>query len=384
MENHIYLDNAATSFPKPGECLKKALDLYLDLGASPGRGGYDRAVKAEMAVSKIRREIIRFFGAGKNHQVCFSNNATDALNTLLQGMSREPCHVVSTCLEHNSVLRPLHHLRARGRITFDLVPFDRKGFVNSADIAAAIRKDTRFVIMTHASNVLGTVQPVSEIGSLCREKGVYFFLDASQSAGMIPIDMDAWNVSGLAFTGHKSLLAPTGIGGLVIDSGLPIQPTTFGGTGIDSDDLFQPAMHPYRLEAGTINLFGILALGETMAYLENLGEDTVRMKNSLFSELKNGLSRIRGIECFGPETGERQLPLVSFTVQGHKAGDVAAILDGDFGIEVRSGLQCAPLVHRGIGTFPRGTVRISLGIYNRMEDIDAVLNALSAITGQRG
>jgi len=256
----IYLDNAATSFPKPAQCLRRALERYLQGGASPGRGGYDLAVEADAAVSTVRRKLCRFFGAGEDHRVCFTYNATDALNIVIQGLLQPGDHVVSSRLEHNSVLRPLHHLQRTGRIRFDLVPFNPDGFIEPETVAAAIRPATKLVILTHASNVLGTVQPVEEIAAACRAQGVPLILDASQSAGAIPIGVKAWGVQGVVFTGHKSLLGPTGIGGLILSPGLNPEPTRFGGTGVDSKSLFHTQEYPYRLEAGTINLLGVLGL----------------------------------------------------------------------------------------------------------------------------
>ncbi|RPH41765.1 MAG: aminotransferase class V-fold PLP-dependent enzyme, partial [Desulfobulbaceae bacterium] len=250
----IYLDNAATTYPKNSDCLRQALEQYLALGASPGRGGYDRAMESEEAVAAVRTRIARFFGAGQDTRVCFANNATDALNTLIQGLVSPGSHVVSSRLEHNSILRPLHHLHKQGLITFDLVPFDAQGFITPAAVAAAIKPETCLVILTHASNVLGTVQPVRQIGEICRAHKVPLVLDVAQSAGVVPIYMQEWDVQGIAFTGHKSLLGPTGIGGLVVSPEIDPLPSRFGGTGIDSLNLFQPLIYPYRLEAGTVNL----------------------------------------------------------------------------------------------------------------------------------
>ncbi|MFH0728267.1 MAG: aminotransferase class V-fold PLP-dependent enzyme [Pseudomonadota bacterium] len=375
----IYLDNAATSHPKPAECLQRALDKYLRLGASPGRGGYDLAVEAERAVSDVRADVRRFFGGEERNPVCFFYNATEALNSLLQGVAEPGCHIVSTRLEHNAVLRPLHHLRAQGRIEFDLVPFNAEGLVDPVDIAAAFRPHTRYVMLNHASNVTGAIQPVAEIGALCRERGISFFLDVSQSAGLTPVQMEAWHVAGLAFTGHKSLLSPTGIGGLVLNPDLAIQSSRYGGTGVDSSNPFHPREFPFRLEAGTINLFGILALGETLAYVKALPEEVHRQKSDLFMALRDGLSDLERVEVYGPKRLENRLPLLSCNVGGIDPADVAAILDGDFDIAVRAGLHCAPLVHQQLGTSPNGTVRFSLGFFNRKDEIDSAINAMAAI-----
>jgi len=361
--------------------MHRALDRYLKLGASPSRGGYDLAREAEIAVSEIRDMLRRFFGAGKDYQLCFGSNATDALNTLIQGLTEPGDHVVSTCLEHNSVLRPLNHLRAQGRIQFDLAGFDANGFVDPGDIAALIRPQTRLVIINHASNVMGTVQPVAAIGEICRNAGIPLILDVSQSAGTVPIEMKKWHVSGLAFTGHKSLLGPTGIGGLIIHPDLPIRAIRFGGTGIDSANLFHTQSFPYRLEAGTLNLLGILALGESLTYLETLeAREGYRQREMALAEnLRDGLSAIDGIDLYGAQSLENHIPLITCNVRGYAAADVGAILDGDFNIAVRTGLHCAPLVHERIGTAPNGAVRFSLGVFNSQAQIDAAIRAMSSI-----
>jgi len=376
----IYLDNAATSYPKPAEILHLALDRYLKIGASPSRGGYDLAREAEQAVSDVRSKLRRFFGAGRDYPVCFASNATDALNTLIQGLTTSGDHVIATCLEHNSVLRPLHHLREMGRITFDLVEFDPNGFIDPDDIAASIRPNTRMVVMNHASNVLGTVQPAAAVGDICRNAGIPLILDVSQSAGIVPIDMLAWHVSGLAFTGHKSLLAPSGIGGLIIHPALPIHPTRFGGTGIDSANRLHTLNFPYRLEAGTLNLLGILGLSESLSYLENLEKQGYRDQEALLTQkLRDGLSDIDGIDLYAADDMKYHIPVIACNVRGHLAADVGAILDGDFDIAVRTGLHCAPLVHEHIGTSPNGAVRFSLGVFTRPADIDAAMDAMKII-----
>ena len=376
----IYLDNAATSFPKPAEPLRRALEKYLRLGASPGRGGYDLAVEAEQMVDGVRRTLCRFFGGDESYRVCFAYNSTDALNTLIQGLAEPGCHVVSTRLEHNSVLRPLHHLKQAGLIELDLVPFNGQGFVEPRALASALRPNTSFALVNHASNVLGTLQPVEFLAEVCRKNGVPLLLDASQSAGLTPIRLQEWGVAGLAFTGHKSLLAPTGIGGLVISPEIDPKPTRFGGTGVDSQNLTHTLTYPHRLEAGTINLFGVLALGECLAYIESPAhQEALAREKSLLIRLRDGLRAIEGMTIYAAENLDNHLPLLSCNLSGLPARDAADILDGDFGIAVRSGLHCAPLVHQDLGTGEDGALRFSLGPFNTAEDIDAALEAMSRI-----
>lgn len=375
----IYLDNAATSHPKPAECLQIALARYLELGASPGRGGYDRAVEAEMTVAAVRRKVARFFGAGEGVKVCFAANATDALNSLLQGLVGPGDHVVSTRLEHNSVLRPLHHLKRQGLISLELVPFDSRGLVDPARIAAALQPRTRLVVVTHASNVLGTIQPVAEIGAICRSHGVPLIIDTAQSAGLLPIAMAEWDVQGLAFTGHKSLLGPTGIGGLVISPEIDPRPTRYGGTGTDSESPFQPLDYPSRLEAGTINLLGILSLDQCLDYLATRQAAHLEEETRLTRRLIAGLQSLARVRLFPADRKAARLPLISCTVDGVSSQDVGAILDGDFDIAVRTGLHCAPLVHTDLGTLAAGTVRFSPGPFTTEAEIDRAILAMARI-----
>lgn len=377
----IYLDNAATTWPKVGDCLRQALEEYLQLGASPGRGGYDRAVESETAVAAIRHRISRFFGAGKDARVCFAANATDALNTLIQGLISPGAHVVSSRLEHNSVLRPLHHLEQQGKISLDLVPFDANGFIDPAVVAAAIRPATCLVILSHASNVLGTVQPARQFGAICRAHRVPLVLDVAQSAGIIPIDMQGWDVQGIAFTGHKSLFGPTGIGGLVITPEIDPLPSRFGGTGIDSLNPLQPLIYPNRLEAGTINLLGILGLGKSLEYVERHWHKALSREMVLLQQLRDGLKGCKRIRLFPLDDLDNHLPLLTCTVDGMSSTDVGAILDGDYDIAVRTGLHCAPLVHETMGTLESGAIRFSLGPFTTEAEIAETVRAMAVIAG---
>ena len=380
MAEIVYLDNAATSFPKPREVLERMIDLYAAKGVSPGRGGYDLALEAEEMVSAARRRLCRFFGGDDPARVIFASNATDALNLVIQGLVKPGGHVVSSELEHNSVLRPLHHLRGKGLIDYDLVPFDARGFIDPGDVAQAIRPNSQFVILTHASNVLGTIQPVEAVGAICRQRGIPLIIDTAQSAGVVPINLSAWGASAVAFTGHKSLFGPTGIGGLVLSRGFDVQTTRFGGTGIESQDPVHTQTYPHRLEAGTINFMGILGLMAGMDYLDSQGMEAIAQKErTLARRLWQGLAQIPRVKLYGTDRLDQRLAVILANVEGMTPADVAAILDGDFGIATRSGLQCAPLVHQRLGTGKAGGVRFSLGPFNTSEDIDLVLEAMGKI-----
>jgi cysteine desulfurase family protein len=376
----IYLDNAATAFPKPATVLANMVQAYHRFGVSPGRGNYDLATEAGDLVAKTRQKVARFFHAPDPDRVVFTSNATDALNIAIQGTVKAGDHVISTRLEHNSVLRPLHHLHLRGVIEYDLVPFDERGFVDPGDILSAIKPNTRLVILSHASNVLGTVQPVYDIGRLCAERGVPLYVDVAQSAGVLPIDMELWGLSGIAFTGHKSMLAPTGIGGLVLGPGVEVEPTRFGGTGFESLSLVHPHAFPYRLEAGTHNLMGIIGLAEALDYLQDRGIESIHAgEMKLLRRLRDGLSGCENIRMYGSGDSAEHLGLLTANVQDMDPEDVGAILDGDFHIAVRVGLHCAPLLHETIGTSPRGTIRFSMGPFNTEEDIDETVTAMKTI-----
>ncbi len=376
----IYLDNAATSFPKPAECLRRGLEEYLQKGFSPGRGSYDAVVEAEERVTGIRQRLCRFFGADETFHCCFTYNATEALNLLIQGLIRPGARVVSSRLEHNAVLRPLHHLQHDGLIEVDLVPFNDQGYLEPEGVAAAIGPDTCLVVLTHASNVLGTIQPIAALGQICRERQVPLILDASQSAGAVPLAMKEWGVRGIAFTGHKSLLGPTGIGGLILDPDLHPRPIRFGGTGVDSANLTQTPEYPYRLETGTLNLLGILCLDYCLEYLESRPWPFLYdQEMALWEQLRKGLLALPGVRLYGAGQGHDHLPLLTCTLEGRQADDLGAILDADYGIAVRSGLHCAPLVHQQMGTLEKGGVRFSLGPFTTASDIFAVLEAMGRI-----
>ena len=376
----IYLDNAATSFPKPAQVLEEILDIYARMGTSPGRGSYDLAVQCEHYVQGVRQQVSNFFGGDNPERVVFAYNSTDALNTIILGMIEPGCHVVSSRLEHNSVLRPLYHLRDRGLITFDLVPFDENGFIDPQDVADLIKPRTRFVILNHASNVLGTIQPVSEVGGICCDRGIPLIIDASQSAGLVPIDMRAMHIQALAFTGHKSLMGPTGIGGLVLREGIDIRATRFGGTGLESWNLLHPEVYPYRLESGTLNIMGIIGLSAGLRYITQQGLANIYVHEmKLAQTLRDGLSSLKRIKTYCADSLEKHIALLTCNADGVDPEDFAAILDGDFNIAVRSGLHCAPLVHEDIGTSPRGAVRFSFGPFNSAEDVSTALSAVSAV-----
>ncbi len=377
----IYLDNAATTFPKAPGTLERAVERYRELGVSPGRGNHDLAMRASDAVEEVRARVSAFLGAPDPERVAFGSNATDALNTAILGLVRPGDHVVATRLDHNSVLRPLHHLAETGAIEWDAAPFDERGIVTADAVEALLRPATRLVVMTHASNVIGTVQPVAEVARRCAARGIPLLVDAAQSAGQVPIDMAAMGISALAFTGHKSLYGPSGIGGLVVMPSLEVETSRFGGTGMDSASLTHSQGYPLRLEAGTLNLLGVLGLGEGLGFVEGEGVEAIHAREaSLLTRLRDGLAEIDGVTLYRAEGDlSDRVAVLACNVAGVHPQDVGAILDGDFDVAVRVGVHCAPLVHRDLGTIDRGAVRFSLGAFTTAADVDAAVAAMRTI-----
>lgn len=357
---------------------------YGQAGCSPGRGGYDLAVEAGHFVHEVRKRVAAFFGTDDPERVCFAANATDALNLGIFGLIRPGMHVISSRLEHNSVLRPLHYLHQAGTIDYTLVPFDAQGFLDPQDIARAVRSSTGLVVLNHASNVLGSVQAIPAVGRICAEHGIPLLLDAAQSAGYIPIDMPSWNVGAVAFTGHKALLGPAGIGGLVVAPGLDIVSTRFGGTGVESHSLDHPNGFPQRLEAGTLNVLGIMGLNAGLDYLDSMGMTANHArKMNLLTRLRRGLGELQNVTVHGSLSKESHVPVLSCSVAGMHPNDAGMILDGDHDIAARTGLHCAPLVHENMGTAPQGTIRFSLGWNTSEEDVDRAVTAMAQIAGGR-
>ena len=380
-ERLVYFDNAATSFPKPSGVLRGMVETYARLGVSPGRGSYDLSEEASRYVEQVRLQLAGLFDAPDADRVVFAANATDALNLAIQGMVGHGDHVVSTRLAHNSVLRPLAHLHADRGVEVDLVPFGGDGLVDPDDVAAAMRPTTRLVVVTHASQVLGTAQPIAEIGEVCAVRGVPLLVDAAQTAGLVPVMLRAWGAAAVAFTGHKALLGPAGIGGLVVSPEAQIAPTRFGGTGIDSESLIQTPSYPHRLEAGTLNLPGIIGLSLGVEAVQRAGMAGAHDREMLLiRRLRDGLAALPGVVVHSPAPRSGDVPLLTCNVEGLSASDLGAILDADYGIAVRSGFHCAPLVHRDLATSDRGgAVRFSAGAFTTQEDVDRAIAAMGDV-----
>ena len=376
----IYLDNAATSFPKP-ESVYQALDRFArqDL-ANPGRAGHKMALAAERALDDARHLLNQFFHGEGPERFVFTLNCTDALNMAFKGVLAEGDHVITSDLEHNSVSRPLRGMELAGRITLTRVRADGGGTIDPDAIRRAVTPRTRLIALTHGSNVLGTVQPVAAAGRIARERDLLFMVDAAQTAGLVAIDVQRMAIDLLALPGHKSLLGPTGTGAMYVGPRAAVKAWREGGTGGDSSSETQPHEYPYFLEGGTPNVLGVAGLAAGIRYVQEHGIDRIRAHEVALAErLWRRLDEIGSYEVFGHRDGERRVGTLSFRHASVAAAELGGILDQAFDVAVRPGLHCAPYIHRALGTFPEGTVRVSAGPFNTEADIDHLARALAEI-----
>ncbi len=391
MADLIYLDNAATSFPKPDVTHDTARDFYRENGVNPGRTGCDMALRAEEMIHGTRTLLSDFFNPGLSaagiqkdpNRLVFTLNATMSLNLIINGTVGPGDHVVTTALEHNSVIRPVNHrVRAGAEATF--VSPDPDGFLDPEDIRRAIKANTTLVILNHGSNVSGVVQDLAAIGVVCREEGVPLAVDAAQTAGVVPIDMKELNISFLAFTGHKCLFGPPGTGGICVADDAHIEGTIYGGTGVRSAHPYHLEEYPYRLEAGTLNMAGIAGLAAGVNWVKKQGVPEIHGKEMrLLGMLQDGLAQVPGVTVHGTMSLEHRVPTMSVSLANYDAADVGAFMDVDHDILTRTGLHCAPLIHEHYGTAPRGTVRLSIGPFNTEDQILKAVQAVEAVQAQR-
>ena len=374
----IYLDNAATSFPKPKEVATAVYDFMVNNGTSSGRGSYKKAMQSDYIVYECRKLIGKLFNFDNPKKVIFTSNVTDSLNIAMRGILKENDHVITSSLEHNAVWRCLKTLERDINIKIDTVECSKDGITNQQDIKKYIKKDTALIVFTQASNVLGTIQPIREIGAIAREHNIPFLVDSAQSAGAMKIDVKEDNIDILAFTGHKSLLGPMGTGGLIINTDIDIKPLKAGGTGGDSAYEYQPDYYPNHLETGTSNVSGIAGLREAIKFLNKDGIENIHNKEKELTKYAlEKLETVKDIEIYGPKDCEKMLSVISFNIKDKRPEDVGSILDQKYDIMLRAGLHCAPTAHSVIGTKERGTLRIGLGYFNEKEDIDKLVEALN-------
>jgi cysteine desulfurase family protein len=379
----IYLDNSATSWPKPPAVVEAISDYLTNFGASPGRSGHQFAVKAAREVFETRDLVAQLFNVPSSDRVIFTANSTHALNIAINGILKQGDHVITTTMEHNSVNRPLKFLEDKGVIEVSRVPCSEMGNIDIDEFQSSFRPNTRMVIVIHGSNVSGSIMPIKHIGKVCKEKGVLFMVDAAQTAGFIPIDMINDNIDILSITGHKKLYGPPGIGALCIRDEFLISPLVRGGSGSKSEMDVHPDFYPDRLEAGTPNTVGIVGLKAGIKYILSKGIDNIRNSQiELTARLISELKRFDNVIVYGPEVGEERLPVVSININEMPPSELAMSLDSRYGIMVRAGLHCAPLAHKSIGTFPQGTVRFSLGCFSSAQDIDLAIEAIKQISNE--
>ncbi|HHT9112807.1 MAG: aminotransferase class V-fold PLP-dependent enzyme [Planctomycetes bacterium] len=379
-----YLDNAATTFPKP-EIVYKTMDtFYRTLGANPGRSGHKMAVAAEKEIEDTRAVVTKLLGIKNSNQFVFTFNATDAINMGIKGLLKPGDHAITTYLEHNAVSRALHGLEKRKIITVTKVKNSQDGFIEPDDIKNAITPRTRLIVMAHAPNVIGTIQPIQEIGRIAREKNVIFMVDAAQTTGVCEIDVNQCFIDMLAFTGHKGPLGPTGTGGLYVGEGVNLEPWREGGTGFEPASLSQPEELPFKLESGTPNTVGIAGLRAGVEYVLSRGIQTIRKhEQKLTGKLINALKDDRRFILYGTTDISKKVGILSINIKGFKPAEVGAILDQSFDIAVRTGLHCAPFAHQVLGTFPDGTVRVSPGCFNTEADVNQLITALDKIASEK-
>ena len=371
----IYLDNAATTRPKPpavAEAVTAAMAHY----GNCGRGVHDDALAAARSVYAVREQLAGLFGCPRADHVVFTMNSTMALNIAVSGLLGPGDHVISTDLEHNSVLRPLYRLRQQGTAV-DFVPADRRGQIDYADFERLLRPDTKAVVCTHASNLTGDMIDIGRVGDFCRAHGLLFILDASQTAGVFPIDMEAQHIDVVCFTGHKSLLGPQGTGGLCVREGVDIRPFAVGGTGVQSYLETQPVEYPTRLEAGTLNSHGLAGLGAALDFLEETGIDAIRAhETALTRRFYEAVRQVPGVTVYGDHSKAERAPVVALNIGDYESGEVADELAERFGIATRPGAHCAPRMHRALGTTGQGAVRFSWSYFNTEEETDAAAEAV--------
>jgi len=380
----IYFDNAATSYPKPESVYETVYKFMKDIGASSGRGAYRKALEADRMIYETRRKIANLFGVKDVSRIIFTANATDSLNLALKGLLKPGSHVVTTNMEHNAVWRPLKRLQGEQGVEITPVQCNSDGALNIQNLADVIKPKTTLVVLLHASNVVGTIMPIKEIGQITRERKIPLLVDAAQTAGVYPIDVEELNIDMLAFTGHKGLLGPQGTGGLYIREGIKLEPLKEGGTGGESILETQPSNLPDRYEAGTLNTPGLVGLGAGVSFILSEGVEKIRAKEIALTQcLIKKLSAIPEIEIYGPKNAEKQVGVVSINVADYAPEEIGYTLDETYGIMVRTGLHCAPCAHRTIGTIERGTLRIGLGYFNTEEEIDYFVQAIKSIVRKR-
>lgn len=379
----IYLDNASTTFPKPKEVADSMYNFLTNIGGNSGRSNHYNSLKTNRILYDARESLANFFNFDSPENVIFTNNITTSLNTLINGIIKPGDHVITSSMEHNSVIRPLYQLKELLNIEIDIVDANIEGFINSNDILKLIKPNTKLVVLSQASNVTGSIQPIKEIGAICKNNNVFFILDSAQGAGVLKIDFKAMNLNALAFTGHKSLFGPQGIGGFIIDDNLNkiCKPLTVGGTGSLSHALSQPDFLPDKFESGTLNMPGIIGLYEGVNFINKEGLNSIYEHNNfLRSYFIKELLNIDNVTFYGDKSAMNSTTCISFNIKNMDTSELSFELDNTYGIKNRSGLHCSPLAHKTVGSYPSGSVRLSISYFNKKSELDYTLKAISNIS----
>ncbi|MGL4731347.1 MAG: aminotransferase class V-fold PLP-dependent enzyme [Clostridium sp.] len=378
----IYLDNGATSYPKPQNVYNSIMEYMTQIGSNIGRGASSASLKGNHVVFQGREALANFFNFDKVENVVFTPNITYSLNMLIKGSVKNNWHVITSVMDHNSTLRTLHSLKNDGIIDLDIVDADKNGFINIDNFKNLIKENTKLVVLSQASNVCGSIQPLKDIGKICKEKGISFIIDSAQSAGCIDVNFKDLNCSALAFTGHKSLFGPQGTGGFLINDEFNdiCKPLIEGGTGSLSSDILQPTFMPDKFESGTMNAPGIAGLLAGIKFINNEGLNTIKEhEDYLAKKFIDGVLNIESLVLYGSTKTENRTPSISINSTKIDNSELGFILDNEYGIVTRTGLHCAPLAHKALGSYPNGSIRFSLGYFNDEKDVDYALYALNKV-----
>ncbi|MBU3110501.1 aminotransferase class V-fold PLP-dependent enzyme [Clostridium lacusfryxellense] len=378
----VYLDNASTTFPKPPEVYSSIMNYMMNIGTNPGRGVSTASLSGNRVILNCRYALMDFFHFDKVENIIFTPNVTTSLNLLIKSSVQNGWHVITSSMDHNATLRPLNSLHEKGIIELDIVPCSKEGLISIEDFKNTIKPNTKLVVLSHSSNIVGTIQPLEAIGKLCKSKGIYFIIDVAQTAGVLPIDFYKLNCSALAFTGHKGLLGPQGTGGFLIEDNFNKECSPFieGGTGSLSSSVVQPDFLPDKFESGTLNSPGIAGLLEGINFINSNGLDSIRENEEyLCNKFIEGLLNIPSIIVYGPNDISKRTSTISVNSTKFDNSELGYILDNEYGITTRTGLHCAPLAHKTIGTYPSGTLRFGIGPFNDVKDINYTLNSLNTI-----
>ena len=371
----IYLDNAATTMKKPEMVIQAVTEALCTMG-NAGRGGHDASLDASRIIYDTRERLAQFFHAESPKQVVFTMNSTESLNIAIKGILEEGDHVITTALEHNSVLRPLYEMEEKG-VELTILPADRQGRIDYADFEKNLRENTKAIVCTNGSNLTGNLIDIRKVGEIAKKYGVLFVVDASQTAGVFPIDVQEMNIDILCFTGHKGLLGPQGTGGMVVKEGVAVKPLLSGGSGVQTYSKTHPAQMPTALEAGTLNAHGLAGLRAAVGYLVDTGLDEIRKKEQeLMWHFYHGVKEVEGVTVYGDFSAKERCAIVTLNIREYDSSEVSDALETHYGISTRPGAHCAPLMHEALGTVEQGAVRFSFSHFNTLEEVDTAINAI--------